>query len=202
MFVDAPKQTRTNHDRQHQVSAEACQTIIAHATDNEQKLIFALARWCACRIPSELLPITWSCVDWEKEKILLRAPKQKKHEWKHERWVPIWPEVRKYLDVQYFEEHHDTEFVIRRYRSDGTSQHRSLFLRACRRSGVTSKRGEKPWEKLWINQRATRETELRLKGYPPDVVNYWLNHNEDVSRMHYQQREQWKLYDWRSIGAE
>ena len=204
LFAKAPRDVRTDVARQCNVPAETMQLIIDKgALNNEQKLIFAMARWMMIRVPSELLPITWACVDWETEKMFLRAPKQHGHGWKYERWSPIWPEVMPYLQQQWQEapEGDKDGFVIHRYRSakNDTNKHASLLKKAAHRAGLTSHRDDSPWPKLFINCKSTRITELRMeKKFTPDQVNYWANHREDTSQKHYQQVEQWANFDWRA----
>lgn len=209
LFDSLPKQVRTNRKRRAMTPESAVYAAMKHALNNEQRLIFALARWAGIRMPSELIRITWQDVDRESEKLLIRAPKQEHNEEsKHERKIPIWPEIRPYLDIaekefidrsyrRYPDEPLDmSQPVISRYRSTNTSSHRQMFLRACYRAGLTSHANESPWPKLWLNMRSTRVTELRQK-YPkwPDAVNYWMNHSEQISQQHYQQ---WDEFEWRA----
>ncbi len=193
MFDNVPRQTRTNPDRQYWVEADLVHKVMDHALNNEQRLIFALARWCGLRIPSEILDITWRDVDWEHEKIRIRSPKQSRYAHKRERWVPIWPEVGKFLNQQWDDSPSRRTYVISRYRSRNTSSHSKMFRAACKRMGLIKSLSERPWPKLWTNMRSTRATELRLQ-YPPAVVDYWLNHSEQVSKTHYQQ---WTEFEWR-----
>lgn len=197
MFESTPRQTRTNSERKYFVPAEVIHKIIEHATCNEQKLVFALARWCGLRIPSELLRITWDDINWSAEKILIRSSDKQKSNAieKQTRWMPIFPEVRPYLDQAWIEAPPGSLHVIRRYRSKNSSAHATLLKRAAFRAGLTEHRDQLPWDKIWVNQRSTRTTELRI-AYPktPDVVNYWMNHSELISKLHYQQ---WEDFEWR-----
>ena len=194
MFDRMPRQTRMNPDRQHWVDAETVQHVIDKgAMNNEQRLIFALGRWGGIRMPSELIQIRWSDVDRETEKIRVTAPKQRSNPHRIERWIPLWPEIRRYLDIAFDEAPPREEFIIVSHRSKHTSAHAGLFLAACFRANVTKSRRDRPWPKLWTNMRSTRATELR-KEYAPDVVDYWMNHSAKVSKDHYQQ---WDNFDWR-----
>ena len=174
------------------------QKCIEHAQNNEQRLIFALARWCMCRVPSEIMALTWEGVDWDTERLLIRSPKQARHETKAERWVPIFPEVMPYLQQQWDDAKDGDQHVIRRYRyKEGDSSSYAAHLkRAAFHAGLTTGVRESPWPKVWINCRSTRVTELRHQ-YPEHIVNYWGNHSEEVSRKHYQQSEQWENYKWK-----
>ena len=189
MFESLPRQTRVNPTRRHWVEAKSVQIAIEHAANDEQRLIFALARWGGIRIPSELLGIEWTHVDRKRDRILIHSPKQINNPHKITRWIPIWPEIREQLDRI----EPDGKHVAALHRSSNTSAHSGLFCRACYRAGLVSSPEDRPWPKLWLNMRSTRVTELRQE-YPADVVNYWLNHSDEVSRDHYQQ---WEDFDWR-----
>lgn len=208
LFDSLPKQVRTSKARRFLVPAEVVQQAIQCAANNEQKLIFALARWGGMRIPSEILGLRWEHVDWEREKMLVKAPKQIHNAVElHERWMPIWPEIRphlKALEQEWTERMYRvapdvppdmSAAVITRHRSRHTAAYRKLFLLACYRAGITKSRDEQPWPKVFTNMRSTRVTELRAM-YPscPDAVNYWMNHSEDISQTHYQQ---WEEFEWR-----
>ena len=196
MFENVPRQTRTNPKRQHWVAVEIVEKAIEHAKNNEQRLLFALGRWGGIRMPSELLEIRWDDIDRESEKILIRSPKQINHEHRRERLIPLWPEIRKYLDIAWDEADAGQIHVIDRYRSSHTSAHSQLFTRACYRAGIVEDPRKRPWPKLWNNMRATRVTELRKK-FPTDAVNYWMNHSESISKTHYQQ---WDSFEWRETA--
>ena len=213
MFDSLPKQVRTNVKRRRYVESDVVKAVIEHAKSNEQRLIFALGRWGGIRVPSELLGLTWADVDRDSEKLRIRAPKQKHNdEEKHERLIPIWPEIKPYLDIaekEFVERSYKrdpdgaldlTQPVIYRHRSKNTNAHRGLFLAACYRAGITKDRRESPWPKVWTNMRSTRVTELRAM-YPkfPDAVNYWMNHSERISKMHYQQ---WESFEWRTAVTQ
>lgn len=197
MFSRMPRQVRSNPARRHYVDAEVVQRVIDDgALNNEQRLIFALARWGGLRIPSELLQITWDDVDREADKIRIRSPKQKRHAGRHERWIPIWPEILPYLDIAWGQAQPGQVHVIRQYRSSSTSAHSGMFRRACVRCGLTESVDEKPWPKLWINMRSTRDTELLQRPeFTTSVVDYWMNHDRKISKAHYQQGEK---FEWRT----
>jgi integrase len=50
------------------------------------------------RCPSELLPLTWNDVNWERDRFLVHSPKTEHYEGGAERWMPIFPELRPYLE--------------------------------------------------------------------------------------------------------
>ena len=64
----------------------------------------------------------------------------------------------------------------RRFHNEGYAY--AGVLRAVERAGVTT------WPKLFVNCRASRETELK-REYPDHVVYSWIGHTEAVALEHY-----------------
>jgi integrase len=79
-------------------------------------VIFALARYGGLRIPSELLSLKWEDINWEHNRFTVRSSKTEHHDAGGVRVVPIFPEVRPYLDACYFAAAEGAEHVIVRYR--------------------------------------------------------------------------------------
>lgn len=50
------------------------------------------------RCPSEVLRFTWDDVDWERERITIHASKTEHHRGGRVRQIPVFPELRPYLD--------------------------------------------------------------------------------------------------------
>jgi hypothetical protein len=63
------------------------------------------------------------------------------------------------------------------YRDD-TQNLRTQFFRILRRAGV------KPWERLFHNLRASRQTEL-ADQFPLHVVTDWIGNSPDIADRHY-----------------
>ena len=102
------------------------------------------------------------------------------HEGKATREIPIFPELRPYLEQAWDEVGDDgAEFVIRRYRDPSTN----LRTHLCR---IIRKAGLEPWEKVWQNLRSSRATEL-AKEHPAYVAAAWLGHSTLVAQKHYWQ---------------
>lgn len=80
------------------------------------RAMFALARYGGLRCPSEVLSLRWSDIDWDRERITVTSPKTEHHEDGASREIPLWPELRLYLE-EYFElAEVGAEFVITDYR--------------------------------------------------------------------------------------
>ena len=94
------------------------------------------------------------------------------------RWVPIFPELKPYLE-EAFELATEGAIDVTRYR-DANCNLRTQVLCIIRRAGVD------PWPKLFHNLRASRETEL-AKIHPIHVVCSWIGHAAAIAQKHYLQ---------------
>ena len=83
---------QTNEDRKAFISRVTAQRVLDACPDAEWRLIFALCRFAGLRCPSELMVLEWSDVDWANNKFRVDSPKT------GERWVPIFAELRPYLE--------------------------------------------------------------------------------------------------------
>ena len=118
-------------------------------------------------------------MDWDRSRIRVSSPKTEHHEGKDHRWIPIFPELRPYLDAVWEAAEPGAEWVITRYR-DAAQNLRTQLNRIIRRAGL------EPWPKLWQNLRSTRETEL-AKEFPIHVVCEWIGNSAAVAAKHYLQ---------------
>jgi len=168
-----------NETRKHFVSREDAQKVLAACPDTEWQLIFALSRYAGLRCPSEHLSLKWDDIDWERSRVFVHSPKKEHLECGGDRWVPIFPELRPYLEVAFELAEPGTVFVINRYR-DANTNLRTQMLRIIKRAGL------KPWPKLFQNLRATRDTELAAQ-YPMHVVCAWIGNTELIAAKHYLQ---------------
>jgi integrase len=168
-----------NHDREYFVSREATHKVIDQCSDFEDRLIFALARFGGLRCPSEHLALRWDEIYWDTARMLVHAPKTEHHIGKATRLVPIFPELRPYLDEAWERAEEGAKFVIAR-RRDTEANLRTRFMRFIRRAGL------EPWPKLFQNLRSTRQTELE-DSFPTHVVCRWLGNSPRVARKTYLQ---------------
>src|SRR5262249_15834499 len=139
----------------------------------EWRLLFALSRFGGLRCPSEHQALKWVDVDRERERFRVDSPKT------GVRWVPIFPELRPYLDEAYELAPEGAVHVIGRYR-DANANVRTQLQRIIRKAG------QEPWPKLFHNLRASRETEL-AEIFPIHVVCAWLGHAAAIAQKHYLQ---------------
>jgi integrase len=153
--------------------------VIEACPDHEWRLLFALSRYGGLRCPSEHLRLRWADVDWERDRFRVTSPKKEHLADGGERWVPIFPELRRYLDEAFELAEPGAVHVITRYR-DSNSNLRTRLNKIIRRAGLT------PWPKLFHNLRATRQTEL-AKEFPLHVVCSWIGNKQAVAAEHYLQ---------------
>jgi hypothetical protein len=110
------------------------------------------------------------------------APRDREH---HEggafREIPLFPELRPYLDELWELAEPGQTRVITRYDYNGRATNlRTQFQKIIRRAGV------EPWLKPWQNLRSSRETEL-TEDFPLHVVTAWIGNTEAVAKRHYLQ---------------
>ncbi|MBT5019382.1 MAG: tyrosine-type recombinase/integrase, partial [Planctomicrobium sp.] len=178
-FRDLKSTTQANPDRFYFISREEAQKVLEACPDNDWRLIFALSRFGGLRCPSEHLGLRWEDIDWERNRIRVRSPKTEHHNGKSSRQLPIFPELRPYLETAFDEAAEGAVHVIQRYR-DTNSNLRTQFGRIIERAGLDQ------WPKLFQNLRSTRETEL-AEEFPLHVVIEWIGNSQAVATKHYLQ---------------
>lgn len=178
-FADVKAGSQTNKARMFFVTRDTAQKVIDACPDAQWKLLFALSRYGGLRCPSEHLALRWGDVDWEHSRIRIRSSKTEHHEGGDCRIIPMFPELRPYLQQAFDEAEPGTEYVITRYR-DANANLRTQLER------IISKAKVKPWPKLFHNLRSTRQTELAEK-YPIHVVCQWIGNSRAIAQEHYLQ---------------
>jgi integrase len=176
-FTDVKALPQTNESRKVFIPRDVISRVLEVCPDVEWRLIVALSRFGGLRCPSEHFALVWADIDWERSRIRVPSPKTARHEGKDERWIPLFPELRPYLEEAFDQTPEGTEYVIHRHRLRGQNL-RTQLLRILRRAGVA------PWPRLFHNLRASRETEL-LSAFPVHVVCAWLGHGALVAQKHY-----------------
>ncbi|MBA3482843.1 MAG: tyrosine-type recombinase/integrase [Pirellulales bacterium] len=175
---------RANKARDYFVPREDAAKVLDACPDAQWRLLFALSRYGGLRCPSETLALRWADVDLAAGRMVVRSPKTEHIDGKESRVVPIFPELRPYLEDAEALAAEGAEFVISRYR-DSNSNLRTQLNRIIERAGL------KPWPKLFQNLRATRATEL-VAQHPSHVAAEWLGHSTLVAQKHY----------WRTTDAD
>ena len=170
---------QANIDKFHFVTQETIQKVLEACPNNEWRLIVALSRYGGLRCPSETLALTWRDVNWDQKRIRIPSPKTEHHSGGESRIIPLFPELRPFLEAAWDEAKSGAVYVITSYR-DATQNLRSRLLDIIHWAGL------KPWPKLFQNMRSTRETEL-AERFPMHVVCRWIGNSEPVAAKHYLQ---------------
>ncbi len=180
--------SRTNKARQRFINQDDFARIVAKAPDAEWRLLLALARFGGMRVPSEPLSLKWSDVDWEQNQIRVPCPKLEHIEGRESRIVPIFHELRSYLEECWDAAETGAVWIIAKHRplcvrnGDGWrgANLRTMLHKIIRRAGF------EPWPRAWNNLRASRATEL-AEDFPGHVAAAWLGHTEEIANAHYRQ---------------
>ena len=178
-FEDLKSHVQGNPDRFYFVSREEAAQVIEACPDAEWRLIFALSRYGGLRCPSEHLALRWEDINWEHGRIHVQSPKTEHLPGGESRLVPLFPELRPFLQDAFELAEPGAEFVVTRYRS-GDKNLRTQLNRIITRAGL------KPWPKTFQNLRSTRETEL-AEQFPVHVACAWIGNSQPVAAKHYLQ---------------
>ncbi len=178
-FNCLPSALVPTRDRHHYITLEDSQKILEHCPDAEWRLIYALARFGGLRTPSETFALRWQDINWSEGRFYVTSPKTERYAGKEGRIVPIFPELRSYLE-QCFELAEDgAEHVIEKHRIRSENL-RTTFLKIIKRAGLNT------WPKPFQNLRSSRETEL-MERYPIQTVVAWLGNSPNVALQSYLQ---------------
>ncbi len=178
-FVDLVAAVRRNDKRYYFITREEARKVLDACPSAQWRLLFALSRFGGLRCPSEHLGLRWGDIDWERDRITVHSPKTEHHVGGESRQIPIFPELRPYLEEVWEQAEPGTEWVITRYRGADRNL-RTKLEKIIKRAGLT------PWPKLWQNLRSTRQTEL-AETYPMHVVCQWIGNSQAVAAKHYLQ---------------
>jgi site-specific recombinase XerD len=178
--------SRNNRKRIQIVSSEDILQVIEFAPDAEWRCLIALSRFGGLRVPSEALSLRWTDIDWHQGTIRVPCPKLEHLEGHEDRVIPIFSELRPFLQECFDTADPGSEFVITRNRPPvlksgagwANANLRTRFEKIIKRAGL------KPWPRLWHNLRASRQTELSDQ-FPAHVVCQWIGNSEIVAREHY-----------------
>lgn len=168
-----------NEARQYFVSRAETSKVIEACPDAEWRLIVALSRYGGLRCPSEHLALKLDDIDWDHERIHVTFPKTARHAGHESRMIPLFPELRPYLEAVCEAADPGTEYVINRYR-DAKKNLRTHMTRIVKNAGL------EPWPRIFHNLRASRQTELE-ETFPSHVVCKWIGNSPQVARKHYLQ---------------
>ncbi len=175
-------------ERQRFIDREQVAKLLDEAPDWVWRTIVALCRFGGLRCPSEVLSLRWQDVDWERERLRVVSPKTEHHAGKASRVVPMFPELRPYLEEAWDAAEVGQEYVVpTRYRdaAQGPEGWRNCNLRT-QFERIVKRAGLEPWPRLFHNLRASCETEL-AQSFPIHTVTAWLGNTPQVALKHYLQ---------------
>ena len=165
---------------------------ILSACNPTWRIIVALSRYAGLRNPSEVLSLKWEHVNFETGRMTVPSCKTEHLPGKAYRVVPIFPELRPYLDDAFEIAGEGEVYVVGGTQGDGYREAankpsgweninlRTQFLKIIRRAGL------QPWPRLFHNLRASCETDL-MAAHPIHVVTSWLGNTPTVALKHYLQ---------------
>ena len=175
-FADIKSAMTTNRKRQRFITEEDSQKVLQACPNAEWRLLFALSRYGALRVPSEALNLTWDDIDWANDRIHVHAPKTEHHADGGDRVIPMFTELKPLLWDVWVQAPKGSVHVIEHDRN-----HKNLGTKLGR---IIRLAGLKVWPKVWHNLRATRCTELE-RAFPGHVVTGWCGHSEGIAEAHY-----------------
>ncbi len=159
---------------------------IDHAPSVTWKLLIALSRFAGLRMPSEGFSLRWVDVDWERGRLTVPSPKTEHIPGKAYRVIPLFPQIRPYLEQAFEAAPDGAEYVVPeeiRKRAQGpggwaNANLRTQFQKIIRRAGLEA------WPRLWHSLRASCETDLS-REYPLAVAAKWLGNTKEIAMRHY-----------------
>ena len=180
-FTGVKAGLQANEDRKHFVKPEEAYKLMEACPDAQWRLIIALSRFGGVRVPSEILPLTWTDITWPTDSqvgtIRITSPKTEHHTGGGSRIIPLFPELLQPL-MDCFEQAPDGQvFIIQRYQGKSLNW-RTQFERIARRAGI------KLWPKPFHNMRASRQSEL-IDQYGFVNTCQWLGNSPEVAARHY-----------------
>ena len=186
-FADIDGGNKANPDRQRFIDRDTIAKVIDACPNAEWRLLVALSRFGGVRTPSEALTLKWDDIDWVGNRMTVHSPKTEHHIGKATRVVPIFAELRPYLEDVLALAPDGAVFVLPSLQREAAQRGDwravnlgTRFRKIVKRAGLT------PWPRLWHNLRASRQTELE-EQFPSHVVCAWLGNSEAVARKHYLQ---------------
>jgi len=168
-----------NKDRDFFVDGDLTARVMDAMPDVRWRVIFGLPRYGGIRVPSELIPLKWSDIDWDRGTILITSPKTARHPGCESRLVPLFPELREILMEAWDQAPEGAEYVLADRKATSVNL-RTQLKRILKRAGIPV------WPKPFQNLRATRETEL-VERFPIHVVCQWIGNSPAVASKHYLQ---------------
>ncbi len=137
-LADVKMGSQANEERTVFVDRATIDRAIAACPNDEWRLIIALSRYGGLRCPSEVLNLKLSDINWEHNRIKVDSPKTE-HLGKPFRIMPLFPELRPYLEQVFNNAPEGQVYFIHKYRDVVNQNLRTHFMRILAQAGVS------PW---------------------------------------------------------
>ncbi|WP_145267267.1 tyrosine-type recombinase/integrase [Calycomorphotria hydatis] len=195
-FRNLKSATGGNESRLYFVTKEETDAVMVACPTAEWRLIVAMARYGGVRVPSEVIPLRWSDVNWEKNTIRITSPKTEHHEGRGARVIPIFKELRPYLEDVWREgvSSDPRDPIVQSYRCPQVNLN-ALLRKHMVRAGI------KLWPRLFHNMRATRQTEVN-REFNSFLACKWIGNTETVAREHYLQVTEYDILKAAGVNNE
>lgn len=175
-FVDMKSSSVEGKIKPYVTKADALK-VMDKLPNHHWRLFFALGRFGGLRLPSEALALRWSDVHWDENKIRVRVPKLEHMADKAVREIPIFADLRPWLETAYEQAEPGESRVI--VLPDVTH----TMLRKTVRQAV-DKAGVKPWLCVFHALRSSCEIDL-AESFPVHIVAKWIGHSIRIAERHY-----------------
>jgi len=187
--------------RQRFVDRETVQKLFDVANPTWRTII-ALARYGGLRCPSEVLSVEWRHIDWQRGRVTVPSPKTDRYDGKGSRTIPLFPELRTYLEEAFELAIPGQSHVVgggHLAKANSPTGWKNCNLRTAFDKLIT-RAGLETWPRMFHNLRSSRKTEL-LESFPVHVVALWMGHDAKVCLKHYAQTTD-DHFDRATSGAE
>jgi integrase len=178
-ILDIGVSNKPSRDDDRVIKVAEYRRLLEACNDNQWRVIIALARVGGFRCPSEAMTLRWSDVQFDKNIVVIRSPKTKRHKGGEGRVIPMFAELREELERLYFDPNYGSrDYVITLFSRKKEVYLGSRFNSISRRAGLGIIRN--PFD----NMRTTRSNEInRLFG--SDLENAWIGHSDPTRKKYY-----------------
>jgi len=153
-------------------------TLLAMCPNVGWHAFLGLCRLAGLRM-GEALRVRWQDIDWDRQRLTVWNPEQRRSTKKRTRVVPICRELYELLSAA-FEAANPGEELAVSLDMVNRGGCRGMFERIIARAGLT------PWRQLFQTLRKNRETDW-AQNYPQHAVSTWMGHDMQVSSEYYLQ---------------
>lgn len=173
------------------VTPAEMEKLLAVCPDSEWRLLIGLARLAGLRTPSEVLPLTWADVDFERGRLRVRSPKTERYRGHEVRLVPIVPRLMQLLQDRFDAAAPGDRPLIGIKSISGRRRKMKHWMELA---------GIQPWDDTWQTLRRSCEIEW-AQHFPQFAVSRWIGHSITVSGRHYANAIPDELFE-RAAGKE